>query len=259
MRSTRCNLLWDIRVLENCGEVMAVEKQHLFEQIHKLLWNKIRSGEILPGQRLKDVEWAQRLNVSRTPVREAMRKMQQEGGLIPLSQGGYEVRGTSRRDLVELYRCRAALEALATEDATKRIDAKGVERLENLVAQCDKFIAAGDLDAAFSKNSDFHKAIIDLSGNAHLQGLLDSLQKLVFFYRSAMLKFSKDNVDGHALYVERLRVKQNRHREIIESIRAGDAVRAGSLMREHVRETAEDLLPAVPESESVPIDERGAA
>mgnify|MGYP003350718015 FL=1 len=95
-------------------------RNHLFEQIHGILWDKIRSGEIVAGQRLKDIEWARKLNVSRTPVREAMRKMQQEGVLVPLAQGGYEVRATSRTDLIELYRCRAALEALATEEEIGR-------------------------------------------------------------------------------------------------------------------------------------------
>ncbi|MCW5603303.1 MAG: GntR family transcriptional regulator [Burkholderiales bacterium] len=232
---------------------MEIEKNHLFEQIHKLLWEKIRSGEIVPGQRLKDIEWAQRLGVSRTPVREAMRKMQQEGVLIPLAQGGYEVRGTSRRDLVELYRCRAALEALATEDAAARAGAAEVERLEKLVKQCDDAIAVNDLDAAFAHNSAFHKAIVDLSGNAHLQGLLDSLQKLVFFYRSALLKMSKDDAGSRALYVERLRVKQDRHRAILAAVRVNDAARAGALMRDHVRETAEDLLPAVPDTGVNPV------
>ena len=238
---------------------MGIEKQHLFEQIHKLLWEKIRIGEIVPGQRLKDIEWAQRLNVSRTPVREAMRKMQQEGVLIPLSQGGYEVRSTSRRDLVELYRCRAALEALATEEAAVRAGAVEIERLENVIAQCDDAILAGDLEAAFAHNSDFHKTIVEIGGNAHLQVLLDSLQRLVFFYRSAMLKMSKNDARSSTLYVERLRTKQRRHRAILESIRAGDGTRAGALMSEHVRETAEDLLPAILETEHNLTIERGAA
>lgn len=238
---------------------MEVEKNHLFEQIHKVLWEKIRSGEIVPGQRLKDIEWAQRLGVSRTPVREAMRKMQQEGVLIPLAQGGYEVRGTSRRDLIELYRCRAALEALATEDAAARAGDAELAKLERLVTQCDEDIAGGDLDAAFAHNSGFHKAIVDLSGNTHLQGLLESLQKLVFFYRSALLKMSKDDSGNRAQYVERLRIKQDHHRAILDAIRAKDAARAGALMRDHVRETAEDLLPAVPETETNPANERGAA
>jgi DNA-binding GntR family transcriptional regulator len=238
---------------------MQIEKNHLFEQIHKVLWEKIRSGEIVPGQRLKDIEWAQHLGVSRTPVREAMRKMQQEGVLIPLAQGGYEVRGTSRRDLIELYRCRAALEALAMEDAVAQAGDKEVKHLEHLIAQCDQAIADGDLDAAFSLNSGFHKAILDLSGNTHLQTLLDSLQKLVFFYRSALLKMSKDDPASAALYVERLRIKQDHHREILDACKARDGTRAAALMRDHVRATAEDLLPVVPDTESVPAVEKGAA
>lgn len=238
---------------------MQIEKNHLFEQIHKVLWEKIRNGEIVPGQRLKDIEWAQHLGVSRTPVREAMRKMQQEGVLIPLTQGGYEVRGTSRKDLIELYRCRAALEALATEDAVARAGDREVGQLEQLVAQCDQAIAGGDLDAAFSLNSAFHKAVLDLSGNTHLQTLLDSLQKLVFFYRSALLKMSRSDPASTALYVERLRVKQTHHRAILDAFRAGDGTRAAMLMRDHVRETAEDLLPVVPDTEAVPMVEKGAA
>lgn len=238
---------------------MQIEKNHLFEQIHKALWEKIRNGEIIPGQRLKDIEWAQHLGVSRTPVREAMRKMQQEGVLIPLAQGGYEVRGTSRKDLIELYRCRAALEALATEDAVAHAGDKEVKQLEQLITRCDQAIADGDLDAAFSLNSAFHKAILDLSGNAHLQILLDSLQKLVFFYRSALLKMSKDDPASTALYVERLRIKQTHHRAILVALKAGDGSRAAMLMRDHVRETAEDLLPVVPDTEAVSVVEKGAA
>ena len=234
-------------------------RNHLFEQIHNILWDKIRSGEIVPGQRLKDIEWARRLNVSRTPVREAMRKMQQEGVLIPLAQGGYEVRATSREDLIELYRCRAALEALAAEEAAARIDKATARRLENLVACCDDAIARGDLDAAFSLNTVFHTAIIELSNNAHLRNLLDALRKLVLFYRAALLDISKNDPENRALYIERLRVKQTHHRKILSALKKKDGPRAAELMRDHVRATAEDLLPVVPDSESEAIDERGAA
>jgi len=238
---------------------MQLEKTHLFEQIHQVLWDKIRNGEIVPGQRLKDVEWAQRLGVSRTPVREAMRKMQQEGVLIPLSQGGYEVRGSSRRDLIELYRCRAVLEALATEEAAERCDAKQAKRLEELIGRCDEAIARGDLDAAFSLNTAFHTAIIELSNNAHLGNLLDALRKLVFFYRAALLENSRNDVENRALYIERLRIKQAHHRKILSALKKKDGARAAELMRNHVRATAEDLLPIVPDSESEAFDERGAA
>ena len=233
-------------------------RTHLFEQVHGILWDKIRSGEIVPGQRLKDIEWARKLRVSRTPVREAMRKMQQEGVLIPLAPGGYEVRPASREDLIELYRCRAALEALAAEEAAARIDEAAAARLERLVARCDGAIARGDLDAAFTLNSEFHSAVIELAGNRHLTDLLDALRRLVLFYRSALLQRSKSDARTKALYVERLRVKQDRHREILAAVRARNGARAASLMQSHVRETAEDLLPVLPDTPRT-ADERSAA
>ena len=233
-------------------------RNHLFEQIHGILWDKIRSGEIMPGQRLKDIEWARKLNVSRTPVREAMRKMQQEGVLIPLAQGGYEVRPTSREDLIELYRCRAALEALAAEEAAARCDESAAKRLEQLVARCDGAIVRGDLDAAFALNTDFHTALIELAGNGHLAGLLDTLRRLVLFYRSALLQHSRADARNKALYVDRLRIKQDRHRDSLAALRAKDGARAAALMQSHVRETAEDLLPALPET-ARGADDRSAA
>ncbi len=223
-------------------------RNHLFEQIHGILWEKIRSGEIESGQRLKDIEWARKLNVSRTPVREAMRKMQQEGVLVPLAQGGYEVRATSRTDLVELYRCRAALEALAAEQAAEHCDAATAAQFEQMITDADVAIERGDLDGAFALNTQFHVAILEASGNRHLGGLLEALQRLVMFYRAALLRLSKDSARGKAVYLDRLRVKQERHREILSALRMQDGARAAALMQAHVRETAEDLLPAVPEA-----------
>lgn len=224
------------------------ERSHLFEQIHGILWEKIRSGDIMPGQRLKDIEWARKLNVSRTPVREAMRKMQQEGVLVPLAQGGYEVRATSRVDLIELYRCRAALESLAADEAAAHFDDAAAAQFEDLIKRADEAIERGQLEVAFALNTEYHAAVLALSGNRHLGGLLDTLQRLVTFYRAALLRMSKDDARSKALYLDRLRVKQDRHREIFAALRARDGTRAAALMQAHVRETAEDLLPTVPES-----------
>jgi len=221
------------------------ERNHLFEQIHTILWDKICNGEIVSGQRLKDIEWARQLGVSRTPVREAMRKMQQEGVLLPLVQGGYEVRPTSRQDMTELYRCRAALEALATEEAASYIGKVELQKLDELIARGDTAIENGDLDAAFKVNTEFHVKIIQLSGNRHLQGLLDTLHKLVLFYRSALLQISKTDAQGKTLYLQRLRIKQDHHRAILDALRRKDGKGAAQLMQQHVRETAEDLLPTV--------------
>jgi DNA-binding GntR family transcriptional regulator len=225
-------------------------REPLFEQIHDILWEKIRSGEIRPGERLKDIVWAKKLGVSRTPVREAMRKMQQEGVLNLLSHGGYEVRATSQKDLIELYRCRAALEALAAEETAAQADDRLVKNLTQLVDDCDAAIERGDLDNAFSLNTKFHTVIVERSNNDHLGSLLETLRKLVLFYRGALLNVAKGDSGERAVYLDRLRVKQQRHREILAAIGSRDGTLAASLMLAHVRETAEDLLPAVRESGS---------
>ena len=234
-------------------------KTHLFEQIHEILWDKIRSGDIVPGQRMKDIDWAQKLSVSRTPVREAMRKMQQEGVLIPLAQGGYEVRRVSRADLINLYRCRAAMEALATEDAAARFDDTANIRLTKLVARCDEAIERGDFDKAFALNTEFHTTLIDMSDNEHLKSVYDSLRRMILFYRTSLLNRVKRNSTGRDDYATRLRIKQQRHREILAALKSKDGAHAAKLMESHVRETAEDLLPAVPATQAqVSTDEAAA-
>lgn len=223
-------------------------KTHLFEQIHEILWERIRTGEIVPGQRLRDIEWAHKLAVSRTPVREAMRKMQQEGILTALAQGGYEVRPVSHEDLVGLYRCRAAMEALATEDAAARCDAAAADTLMALVKSCDDAIVRGDLDEAYKLNTSFHREVIAMSDNVHLKNVLGTLRRMIEFYRGALLNKAKGDPGSRLEYLKRLEVKQERHREIVAALRTRDGPAAARLMEGHIRETAEDLLPAVPDN-----------
>ncbi len=214
---------------------------YLFEQIHDILWEKILSGEIEPTQRLKDVEWSKRLGVSRTPVREAMRKMQQEGILIPLSQGGYEVRAVSVEDLQGLYRCRTVLEVQAVREAAGHFSAKAASKFNALMRKADKAIEKGDFDRVFGLNSDFHGSMIELSQNVHLIGLCRTLQKLILYYRSALLNKVKSDPSREADYVNRLKAKQDEHRAIVEALTKGDEEGAALLMQNHLLETAQHM------------------
>ncbi len=213
----------------------------LFDQVHDVLWDMIIKGEIKPGQRLKDSEWAAKLNLSRTPVREAMRKLQQEGVLLPLASGGYQVKAVSNTDLAELYTCRAALEAMATELASQRMKANDVAKLADAVYAADEAIEAEELDKAFALNSGFHKQILALSGNSHLNLLSETLNKMVLFYRSALLNKVKGDPQLTTAYQARLRIKQEAHRAIIAAMVAGKHREAGELMREHVLASIKEL------------------
>lgn len=213
----------------------------LFEQVHGHLWDRIITGEIKPGERLKDSEWATKLNLSRTPVREAMRKLQQEGVLLPLAASGYQVKTVSNNDLRELYTCRAALESLATELASQQLKPNDVALLMDTIYEADTAIEAGELDKAFKLNSSFHKQILELSGNSHLNFLADTLNKLILFYRSALLNKVKGDPELKRAYQERLRVKQEAHRTIVASMVAGKHRESGELMREHVLLSIKEL------------------
>lgn len=214
---------------------------HLFEQIHEIMWDKILRGEIVPSQRLKDIEWAKRLGVSRTPVREAMRKMQQEGILIPLSQGGYEVRSLSEKDRRELYRCRAALEALAVREAAEKFTPKAARQLELLLRGADDAIENDDLDQGFALTTEFHRLLIEFSQNAHLIGLCASLRKLVFFYRSARLNRVKSGKTDRQIYLRHLRAEQEEHHAIVAALSEGDGDKAVKLMEHHLLDTVHKM------------------
>jgi len=222
---------------------LGLEKSHLFDRIYEILWDKIGTGEIAAGERLKDGDWAEKLQVSRTPVREAMRKMHQEGILVPLSQGGYQVRRLNENDIVDLYRCRAALEAVAAEDAASNASAQDIARLKATVEECDHAIEKAELDKAFALNSRFHAEVLALSTNSYIRQVCESLRRMIFFYRASVLRQSQASATDSELYLSRLRIKQLHHKQIVAAIEARDGAMAHRCMQTHVRETAEDLLP----------------
>ncbi|MEQ9247463.1 MAG: GntR family transcriptional regulator [Nitratireductor sp.] len=229
-------------VLEEHQSVEGLSRSsYLFEQIHELLWHKILVGEIIPRQRLKDVEWAKKLGVSRTPVREAMRKMQQEGILIPLSIGGYEVRSVTLQDFLGLYQCRAVLEGLAAKEAPGHFTKKTEATFHRLFRKIDAAIERQDLDEAFELKTAFHNELIELSGNTHLIGLFQSMTKLILFYRSALLNRVKARETSKQAYIDGLKASQETHRAIIATIVAGDGDCARRLIEQHLLDAADDI------------------
>ncbi|VVE16239.1 HTH-type transcriptional repressor RspR [Pandoraea iniqua] len=220
---------------------MLSKSSHLFDQVHDRLWDLIIKGEVQPGERLKDVEWAGKLGVSRTPVREAMRKLQQEGVLLPLSAGGYQVKNVSNRDMEELYTCRAALEQLATLEASRRLTQADADNLTRILALTDAALSRNEIDEIFRLNSEFHKAIFEFAANNHLIFLWESLNKLVLFYRSALLNKVKQRPELSDAYLKRLAAKQDAHRSIVKAMVEKRHTTAAELMEAHVLASIQEL------------------
>lgn len=212
----------------------------LYDQVYEVLWARILSGEIGHGTRLSDLEWSAKLNVSRTPVREAMRKLQQDGVLLPLTRGGYEVRRMQAQDLQSLYRCRAVLEALAVREAAPNISPRQIEKLTKLVQQTKSALESRDFEKAFKLNTQFHEALVSFSGNPYLENLLKGLRRMILFARSSLMVAAHDPKLAHE-YAEHLSHTQRDHQQILDFLQKGNAQAAANQMQEHLFSTGDDM------------------
>lgn len=213
----------------------------LYEQIYDALWDLILRGEIGPGQRLGDREWALRLQTSRTPVREAMRQMARDGVLLVLENGGYQVRRVDPQGLAHLYQCRAPLAALAVYDATRAGMEQLFKQIRSVVERTAKAIARRDSDAALKLNSKFHDLIVESCGNPYLILIMGKLEKLILFYRIALLRNTGATRRDRDQYFQHLTRVNDRQVQIVELMSKGDAEKASRRMQEHLLSSAEDM------------------
>jgi DNA-binding GntR family transcriptional regulator len=223
------------------AELDFAQKVHVFEQVYDHMVAQITSGALLPGERVKDSEWSARLGISRTPVREAMRKLGQEGLLVALPAGGYEIRRLAADDLENLYRCRAGLEFAATHEATAAATPEQLDKIAAVVEENERAITEGNLEKVFELNSRFHNLIVEISGNAFVRDSLKSLGNLILLYRVNALRAAQESTQEQGIYVKRLAKKQAAHRRIHEAMRRGEAEDAARLMYAHVCATVEDF------------------
>jgi DNA-binding GntR family transcriptional regulator len=213
----------------------------LHARTYDLLWQRLESGELAAGARLKDTDWAARLGVSRTPVREALRKLAHDGALDPLGVGGYQVHRFSAGEIAELYRCRAALEALAAEEAARRGGAALSAVLEANVAAAGQALEAGDLEALQQLNGAFHDAVLEAAESPYVMRLLEQIRRLVRMARRQLLARAMAGAESHGAYREGLVRVLADHVALHGAIAASDGARAGALMRSHLLATARDM------------------
>ena len=183
----------------------------------------ILSGELGAGDRLNEVEIARRLNVSRGPVREALRTLE-EAGLVRFEKNrGAAVRVISPEEAMQIYEVRGCLEELACRRLAQRIDATQLESLHALVRAMEPPAAAGDAAAFHTLNLRFHETIVELSGNGELAG---AYRRLV----GSLNLFRRNTLAREGSLVE----SNDEHRRILAHLSAGDGEAAGRLLHEHI-------------------------
>lgn len=183
----------------------------------------ILMGDIEPGERLLEVSLADQLGVSRTPVREAIRKLELEGLVLMLPRRGAEVAKISEQNLRDVLEVRRGLEELTVELAITRITLEQLTLLERANNEFVRLLAGDDLTAIAEADEKFHEIIYEATGNEKLIQVISNIKDQMYRFRLECIKDKNKRV-GLA----------NEHKIITETLRAGDAEKAKAVMRAHI-------------------------
>jgi len=191
----------------------------------------IFKGELTAGQKLTEQEVALRLGVSRGPVREAFRALE-DLGLVQIEQNrGAFVRKIDLDEAVEIHDVYSALEELAARTAARRLSAKQIAELQSLVESMDAAAEAEDLDRYYSLNLSFHQGLVEGSANRRLLSTYNRLlNELHLFRRFGLMQRGE------------MQLSNREHHQILDKIAAGDPEGTAEAMRSHTSERRRKML-----------------
>lgn len=210
-------------------------KMDEFLPLRDVVFNTLRkailTGELKPGERLMEIHLANQLGVSRTPIREAIRKLELEGLVVMIPRRGAEVAQITEKSLKDVLEVRRALDALCAELACDRITE---EEKKNLEQACDDFEQAtlsGDVTTIASADVALHDIIVEATGNKRLVQLVNNLSEQMYRYRFEYIKEEQQ----HTILVEE-------HRMIYDSIVRKDKVKAAEAARLHIDNQEKSII-----------------
>ncbi|MBR3183893.1 MAG: GntR family transcriptional regulator [Firmicutes bacterium] len=195
----------------------------LREIVYEELKRQIMVGEIAPGTRMMEVELAEEMGVSRTPVREAIRKLEKEGLVTIEPRRGAYASDISAKDMVDILEVRQDLEGMAAGIAAQRITEEGRLELESIARKYKESVDKEDIEQIIKNDEAFHKYIVSLSGNKTLIKMVSQVQELALRFRY--------------IYYEdfsRFKNQPTEHQEIVDAIVSGDVNSARVNAEEHL-------------------------
>ena len=197
----------------------------------------ILTGELAAGARIAELALVELLGVSRTPIRAALMRLEQEGLLEALPSGGYAVRTFSEREVADAIELRGTLEGLAARIAAERgVSPRALAQARACLDEIDQVLLDASLsDEMFSDyvrlNAEFHRLLADLPGSGVLAREIERAGSLPFASPSGFVGVQVHNAPARDMLV----VAQHQHRQVLDAIERREAGRAEALMREHSR------------------------
>ena len=186
----------------------------LRDVVFNTLRQEILTGKLKPGERLREIQLADKMGVSRTPVREAIRMLELEGLVKMIPRKGAEVADITEKDLLDALEVRNALEKLAIALACERISKEQIEKLRENAKEFEKAVPEHDAEKLAQIDENFHYIIFESTNNQRLVQLLNNLRQQLFRYR---LEYLKDNKIHEALLKEHLSIIENIENKNVEA------------------------------------------
>lgn len=207
---------------------MNLNRTVLRDQVKEILLKRILNGEYKPGDRLVEMHLAQEFEISQAPVREALRELEALGFVESEPYRGTRVRAVTKSELTEIYPVRAALEEVAARAAAQRLE--NVEALEAELRAMHAAAEKGDLYEQVKHDVEFHRLIVEASGNRVLQDMWRSLR----IEARTLISVLKIGISGDEL--------AEMHRPVLEALAERDGEKAGVLIRKHVEYFGELIM-----------------
>ncbi|MFP4697798.1 MAG: GntR family transcriptional regulator [Eubacteriales bacterium] len=195
----------------------------LRDVVFNTLREAILKGELVPGQRLMEKQLADRMGVSRTPIREAIRKLELEGLVVMVPRKGAEVARITEKDLKNVLEIRCALEELAVRIACKKINESEVRELRSTITEFAEAIDQKDFDSIVEKDVEFHDIIFQATGNEKLIQILNNLREQIYRFRVEYIR----KADNHYNLLKE-------HEEILNAIENKNVERARKVAEQHI-------------------------
>lgn len=210
----------------------------LRDVVFNTLREAILKGDLKPGERLMELQLAAKLGVSRTPIREAIRMLEQEGLAVTMPRKGAEVAKMTLKDMEDVLEIRDALDELAVRIACQKISDEQLKQLEDMKELFEKSTQTGNVKKIAEADVTFHDVIYEATGNPKLVTLLNNLREQVYRYR---VEYIKDPKNYPTLIAE--------HEAILESLKNRDVKNAVEAMHVHVANQAEAVKTVIQEQE----------
>lgn len=206
----------------------------LRDVVFNTLRQAILKGELKPGERLMEIALAERLGVSRTPIREAMRKLELEGLVVMIPRRGAQVANITEKDLNDVLEVRLALENMAIEKACNRMTEDQVDKLWIAAREFEKTMTEGNLVRLAEADVEFHEIIYQASDNRRLNQVLNNLREQIYRYR---VEYLKDEETRNVLVKE--------HEELYHAIKERDVSRALEISSKHIENQRKAIIQSI--------------